>query len=106
LLSGGELGGLVEPYGGDGRVYRCSGEVFVYDLETEEWAELPVCNPQRRAGHALVVVEGVLYSFGGRTAPLPATKPFPSELLRFKYNSTEKFQKREEEGSADEEEER
>jgi hypothetical protein len=88
VVCGGELGGpLNENVSEDSEFrYRVSSGVYLLDLQTSEWSQLPVSNPVRRAGHALVCVDGKLLSFGGRSAPLPATKPFPMDLLYLHYD--------------------
>ena len=86
MVTGGELGGANLDPSHDGEVYRVAADAFLLDLKTSEWCQLPVSNPMRRAGHALALVDGKLFSFGGRTAPLPATKPFPSELHCLHYD--------------------
>jgi hypothetical protein len=80
LVTGGEVAGPL----GEGD-YRCSGDAFVLSLESSTWCQLPLANPTRRAGHAMVTVDGTLYLFGGRATGLPATKPFPDDLLRLSY---------------------
>ena len=63
-----------------------SDEVYLLDLRTSEWAQLPLANPMRRAGHAMAVLDGKVYCFGGRSTPLPALRSFPKELWCLEYD--------------------
>jgi hypothetical protein len=82
LLCGGELSGPVDNV----ETYRVAQDVFLLDLKSSEWAQLPVANPMRRAGHAMVVLDGRVFCFGGRSGPLPVTKPFPADLYTLHYD--------------------
>ena len=64
-----------------------NGDVFLLDLDKGEWLQLPLANPQARAGSAMVVLDGVVFLFGGRATLLPASRPFPDELLFLQYDS-------------------
>lgn len=82
LMFGGELSGAVDNL----ETYRVAHDLFMLDLKTSEWAQLPVANPMRRAGHATVVLDGRVFCFGGRSGPLPAMKAFPGELWSLHYD--------------------
>ena len=65
----------------DGKPYAVTYEVFLYDVVERRWFELLTANPVRRVGHAMCVCEGQVWMFGGRSGPLPLTKPMPREMM-------------------------
>jgi len=86
-------------HGCAGREPRVSDDVFVLNVAGQTWAQLPIVNPMRRSAHCMAVLDGTLYTMGGRSRE-PPTGRFHDEMMSLDFAENAEVVRQREAGRA------